>query len=43
MAHRNGAEMAAIDFTGALLGMLAGLAFLLALGAVAYFFERRKK
>jgi hypothetical protein len=35
--------IAAIDFIGALVGMLAGLAFLLALGAVAYLWERRKK
>lgn len=35
--------MAALDFTGAPLGMLAVAAFLLALGSVAYFVERRKK
>jgi hypothetical protein len=35
--------LVALDFSGALIGMLAGAAFLLALGAVAYFSQRRKK
>jgi hypothetical protein len=35
--------IAAIDFGGGLLGMLAGMAFLLTLGEVAYFIEKRKK
>jgi hypothetical protein len=35
--------VAALDLSGALLGILAAAAFIFALGSAAYFVERRKK